>query len=339
MGIKVKDLAHILNLSSSTVSLVLNNKPGISEETRTRVFQAIKDLGFEELYASEIADKKSYLFMIYQKSVIEPGGDSCLSSGFSEIMEGAQSQIKARGFNLMISYINEESIFTELNKVRKENLEGILILATDMSEKQITFLEEIKIPVVMIDNYMEHKKFSCITVNNEKGVYEAVKYLKDMGHKSIGYLHINNRTMNFSERYYGYLRAMELCGLYIDRENIFKVTAYGEEWAYQELKNMLKNRELPTAFFADNDILAVCAIRALRELGYKIPEDISIVGFENTALSELTDPPLTTIHIPQNLIGIIAANTVIDTGKELKGLLKIEVGTSLIIRNSVKQLN
>ncbi len=340
MGIKVKDLAKILNLSASTVSLVLNNRPGISETTRGRVLQAVKDLGYEELLTVEREDKKRFLFVVYRKYGTAPEVSPYFSPLFSEIMEGVESQIKARGYNLMVSYIDEKSEGTEIEKIRNENVEGILILATDMREDQITAFENINVPVVILDNYMEHKEFNCITINNEKGVYEAVKHLADMGHKRIGYLHVMNNAWNFSERYFGYLRAAGICGLYIERENIFEITSYGSDLVYRELKDMLKEKEnLPTAFFADNDIVAICALRAFKELGYKIPEDISIIGFDNMALSEMSDPPLTTVQVPKHRIGVIAANTIIDMNKDEPGIMKIEAGTSLIIRKSVKRVN
>jgi len=340
MGIKVKDLANMLNLSSSTVSLVLNNRPGISEVTRNRVRQAVKDLGYEELLINDIVEKKTILFIVYRKHGIAPASTPYFSQLFSEIIEGVESQMKARGYNLMISYIDEKSIREEAVKIRKENVEGVLVLATEMEEEQIKPFEDIKIPLVIVDNYMEHKEYNCITINNEKGVYEAVKYFTDMGHRTIGYLHVRNSTKNFSERYFGYLGAMEKCGIEINRDNIFEIGADGGEVVYQELKHKLKKREnLPTAFFADNDIVAMCVMRVLRELGYKIPEDISIIGFDNMTLSEMLDPPLTTIQIPKHKMGVVAANTIIDIHENVEGVMKIEVGTKLIIRKSVKCLN
>lgn len=340
MGIKVKDLANLLNLSPSTISLVLNNKPGISEATRSRVHQAIRKLGYEDLILNEREEKKSYLFIIYRRSAEETGTSPYFSHFFSEIIEGVESQIKARGYNLMISYMDEKSAGEEIEKFPRENVEGILILATDMKEEQMNVFEDIKIPLVIIDNYMENMKLNCVTINNEKGVYEAVKHLVDMGHKRIGYLHIINNAMNFNERYFGYLRAAGICGLYIERENIVEISSHGSDQVYKEIKNIMERKaNLPTAFFADNDIVAICAIKALKELGYRVPEDISVVGFDNMTFSEMTDPPLTTVQIPKHMLGVIAANTIIDMKKEPGGIMKIELGTDLILRKSVKRIN
>ena len=110
---------------------------------------------------------------------------------------------------------------------------------------------------------------------------------------------------------------------------------------YEELKRKLQGRQnLPTAFFADNDIVAICAMRVLRELGYAIPQDVSIIGFDNMTLSEMLDPPLTTIQIPKRMMGMAAVNAIIEKMKEDggQGILKTEVATSLIVRQSVRLL-
>lgn len=339
MRIKVKELAGLMNLSPSTVSLVLNNKPGISEATRNRVKKAVRELGYEELIIDKKEEKKSYLFIIHRKTTEETEDSLYFSQFFSEIIEGVESQIKARGYNLMISYMDGKTTREEVVEYCKGNPEGILILATDLEEDQISIFDHCNVPLVIIDNYLENKKINCITINNEKGVYEAVKYLVDMGHKRIGYLHIANHTKNFKERYFGYKRAAELCGLYIESEDIIDISAKGSEPVYRELKKNFEGKEkLPTAFFSDNDVVALCAVKALKELGYRVPDDISIVGFDNIAFAEMTDPPLTTVQIPKYLLGVIAANTIVDMKKALIGLTKIEVGTDLVIRSSVKKL-
>lgn len=340
MNIKVKDLAEMLNLSPSTVSMVLNDRPGISEATRNKVRQAVKELGFEELLPGEAAQKKNILFIVYRKHGIAPGSTPYFSQLFSEIMEGVESQVKARGYNLMISYIDEKSIMEETKKLDLGNVKGVLILATEMKEEHIDAFSQIKVPLLIMDNYMRSKDINCITINNEKGVYEAVRHFKEMGHKRIGYLHIIENANNFTERYYGFLREMESNGLEIERENIMEIVTDGGESVYRELKHKLTGREnLPAAFFADNDIVAMCAMRVFRELGYKIPEDISIIGFDNMNLAEMLDPPLTTIHIPKHEMGVIAANTIIDMNEDVEGIMKIEVGTKLVARNSVKNCN
>ena len=128
--------------------------------------------------------------------------------------------------------------------------------------------------------------------------------------------------------------------LTVKKENIIEIATEGGDAVYEELKRQLSQREsLPTAFFADNDIVAICAMRVLRELNVQIPQDVSIVGFDNMALSEMLDPPLTTIQIPKRKMGMAAVNAIIEKiNEDGVGSLKTEVATSLIVRHSVRKL-
>ena len=294
MNIKVKDLAKMLKLSPSTVSMVLNNKPGISQATRDKVLMVAKELGAIEPVLHN--EGKNILFIVYRKHGIDKASTPYFSQLFLEIIEGVESQVKLRGYNLMISYIDEKTIQEEAYNISKKNVHGVLVLATEMFEEQISIFEDLKIPLLIMDNYMQEKELNCITINNDKGVHEVIKHFIKMGHKRIGYLHVSNNANNFTERYYGYIRELEKNQMTVNPDDIYEIVTEGGDAVYKELKDKLLGKEdLPTAFFADNDITAMFAMRVFRELGYKIPEDISIIGFDNMSLSELLDTPLTTV--------------------------------------------
>jgi len=339
MGIKVKDLASMLNLSPATVSLVLNNRPGISEETRNKVREAVIEMGHEELLVNKEEEKKNILFLVYRKNGKASAATPQFSELFSEIIEGVESQVRVRGYHMMICYIDKATYKEEVYKINKDIIEGIILLATEMKEEQLTFFKQLELPVVIMDNYLEEEPFDCITINNEQGVCKAIQYFVEMGHRRIGYLHVGGNANNFTERYFGYLRALEIHGLKVEKEHIFEIITDGGEAVYEQLKEKLENQtNLPTAFFADNDIVALCAIRVFRELGYSIPEDISIIGFDNMAMTELLDPPLTTIQVSKRNIGITAVNSIINKICEhTEGIVKVEVETSLMIRSSVRR--
>ena len=340
MGMKVKDIAKKLDLSPSTVSLVLNNRPGISEATRNRVKEAVRELGCEELLLPDQEEKKTILFVVYRKHGQHSSSVSYFSQLFSEIIEGVEYQARAKGYNLMISYMDKENFQQEAARIRQEAAEGILLLATEMDEDQVEEFLNAPIPIVVLDNYIEQKQYDCVTMNNELGVYEAVSHFAECGHREIGYLHVVCNANNFTERYYGFQRAMEKLGLPVKKEHILEIETSGGDAVYEELKRKLTAKEkLPTAFFADNDIVAICAIRVLRELNYRVPQDVSLIGFDNMPLSEMLDPPLTTIQIPKKMMGIVAVNAIIEKmGESSPESLKTEVATSLIVRQSVSRI-
>jgi LacI family transcriptional regulator len=341
MGVKVKDLAKMLNVSPSTVSLVLNNRPGISDATRNKVKEAVRELGYEELLVPETEKKKNILFVVYRKHGKDASGTIYFSQLFSEIIEGAEAQARVKGCQLIISYIDQKNFGQEVERIRGERADGILLLATEMEEAQISAFLELEIPIVVLDNYIEQNQFDCVTMNNEQGVYEAVSHLVSCGHKEIGYLHVVRNANNFIERYFGYRRAMELQKVPLRQEWLIEIETEGGDALYAELKKKLEEcRKLPTAFFADNDIVAITAIKVLKEMGYQVPEDVSMVGFDNMALSEMLEPPLTTIHIPKKTMGIAAVNSIMEKMQgENQAVFRTVAPTSLIVRQSVISRN
>jgi LacI family transcriptional regulator len=340
MAVKAKELAKILGISPASVSLVLNNKPGVSEATRNRVFSALKEYGCEDLITESQEEKKTILFFVYRKNGTKTEASPYFSQIFSGIIEGIEYQVKYSGYKLMITYADIWTISSEVEKIRGEQIDGLLLLATEMVEEQMQLFTDMHVPTVIIDNYMESEDMDCIAINNEQGVDVAVSHLVSMGHRDIGYLHVDGNANNFVERYYGFLRSVRENHLLINEENIIELSTNGGDAVYVKLKERLAAmKNMPTAFFADNDIIAIWATRVLREMGYRIPEDISIVGFDNITISELMEPPLTTIQTPKYAIGCVAVNSLINKieGKS-KGIQKIEMKTSLMVRSSVKNL-
>ena len=338
---KVKELAEILELSPATVSLVLNNRPGISEATRKKVKDAVIELGCEDMMNIKEKKKKTLLFVVYRKNATDDKFQR-FSQLFSEIIEGVESQAKLKNFQLMLSYVNDLSLQEEIVRIQNINLDGILLLATEMRDSQLNAFFELGIPVVVLDKYMWEKPYDCVTINNELGVYEAISYLKEMGHKDIGYLHVVHNANNFLDRYFGFLTAVQKLEIPFQKKFLVELnTSGGEVLQMETFQAFQKMKEMPTAFFADNDILAIYAMQSLQRLGYRIPEDISIIGFDNMALSEILEPALTTIQVQKRKMGIAALNLLISKMEEEENegeSVKIEVSTSLIVRESVSQL-
>ena len=340
MAVKVKDLAAMLNLSPSTVSLVLNNRPGISEATRSRVRDALKELGYGDLLEEESV-KKNIIFIVYRRRNAAQDNSPYFSQIFSEIIEGVESQIKARGYNLLVTYVDKESAAEAAAAIDREQAEGVLILATEMQEEQLDAFVRVPVPVVIVDNYVGSMKFDCITINNEQGVGEVVKYFAEMGHRDIGYLHIADNANNFAERYYGFRRAMDGFGLAWAEGRIVNIRTEDGEDIYRLLKRELSAMDpMPTAFFADNDLMALGSMKAFQEKGYRIPEDISIIGFDDLPFSEISNPALTTLRVPNTEMGQLAVRRMVDMIKK-KDLInvKIQVCTKFIIRDTVRDLN
>lgn len=339
MSIKAKDIAEMLNISPASVSLVLNNKPGVSESTRLKVLNKLEELGCVDLIPEKNDDKKTILFLIYRKRGAVVEQSPYFSQIFSGVVEGVEFQIKNLGYKLMITYADESNIVSEIEKIRQEEIDGLLLLGTEMVDDQMKLFKNMNVPTVLVDNYMKSENIDSVAINNEQGVDIAVSYLVKMGHKEIGYLHVKEDANNFQERFFGFLRSAQENNLELDDNYIIDFSTTGDDAVYVELKKRLAELEkMPTAFFADNDIVAIWTMKILRELGYSIPSDVSIVGFDDISICELLDPPLTTISTPKFEIGCVAVNTLfnkIENKSVGNGIQKIELKTKLITRSSV----
>ena len=339
MALRVKDIANMLNISPSTVSLVLNNKPGASEETRQKVLRIVKDMGYDTNMLSKPAlrNNKGIRFIVYKKH----GNVVADTPFFSSLMEGIDLEARKNGYNLLVSYINEKENKAEVLRIIEENpLDGLLVLATEMNSEDIKPFILFGIPVVVIDSYFETEKLDTIVINNEQGAYEATKYLIDFGHRDIGYLKSSTWIKNFEERQDGFSKALLENGIKIREDNVLKIEST-MDGAYRNMVDILKKDiVLPTAFFADNDIIAFGAMKALKEYGVKIPQDISIIGFDDMPFCNMVDPALTTIKVFKERIGMLAVERLISKiEKDIYESIKLEVATVLVERKSVININ
>jgi len=337
--LKVKEIAEKLNISPATVSLVLNNKPGVSEKTRQRVLRAVAEAGYDTNMLSKPAlrDHKSIRFIIYKKhgNVV---GDTPF---FSALIEGIDYEARRRGYSAVISYINDDQNKDEvLQTIKDHPLNGIIILATEMNYDDLQPFVGINVPIVLLDSYFMDAHMDSIVINNIQGAYKATKYLIDKGHTDIGYLHSSVWINNFDERMDGFLKALSDNNIKLNKKNIFSLEST-LDGAYRDMADVLQaGAELPTALFADNDIIAFGAIKALREHGVRIPEDISIVGFDDMPFCTVIDPPLTTVRVYKQDIGRLAVRRLIEKIRYNADIfVNIEVGTELVERNSVLDRN
>lgn len=340
MKLKSKDIAKILGVSPATVSLVLNNKPGISEDTRSKIISYLEENGYStsHLYHTEENVGKTIQFIIYKKhgKVV---GDTPF---FSELIESINRAAREDGYNLTITYMDEtkDNIPSLVEMIKKNNCAGLLILATEMASGDITIFRRLGLPMLLLDSQFDSQDIDTVCINNADGVYKAVDYFVNNGYQKIGYLHSNIWIYNFEQRMLRFKQYMADKNLNLPKDYFFNLEPT-VEGSYNDMKNLLQERkEIPEAFFADNDIIAFGAIRALKEAGYRIPEDISVIGFDDTPYCELLVPKLTTIRVFKQQMAITAVNRLITSiNRSSDCIQKTYISTELIIRDSVTPLN
>ena len=298
----LKEIAQALNVSPSTVSLVLNQKDGVSNDTRSRVLSALNENGYTVSGKREVAVKRgSIRFLKYSKhSFLVDGNEGFVSS----IIDSAEREARRRGFNFVITSFREEMLDEIFTMVREDPLDGIILLGTELESKHFHYLDGIDAPFVVVDNHLKYYAADSIVMNNEDIVYMAIEHLAKLGHKQIGYLHSNIETGNFQERCCAFSKALSQLGLEYNDAYVFNVGITMQN-AYESMLKLLQSvTEMPTAFFADNDTIAIGAIKALKSKNYNIPNDISVIGFDDIPFCVMADPPLTTMRVPTEDMGI-----------------------------------
>ena len=335
MSITAKELAVRLGLSEAAVSLALNNRPGVSTATRRRVFEAAREAGydFSRRAASPNAKQGLICFVVYKKS----GAIVDDTPFFSELSEGISLACKQAHYDLIIRYLYEdEDLENQLFSLKTGGFDGILLLATEMNEASLAPFESFKIPIVLVDAYFEHMLFDCVLINNVQGAYIAASHLISRRKVQPGYLRSSYRIENFNQRADGFYKALRDHGMAPSRSSVHLLTP-SQEGAYADMKALLSAGEEPAeAYFADNDHIAVGAMKAFREAGYRIPEDIAIVGFDDLPICEYLSPPLTTVEVPKQYLGETAAKRIMERIENKNSLpLKIETAVRLKKRKSV----
>lgn len=334
MGITAKELAQKLNISAAAVSLALNHKQGVSTETRQRIWEAAEKYGYD---FSRLADKThptgAIYFVIYKKH----GTVVTDTPFFSDVSEGISQYCKKEQYKLKISYIYEDETTLErqIQDIQYSDCCGIILLGTEMEVEDVKPFLNLPIPVILLDAYFETVSCNCVLINNVQGAYLAVQHLIRSCKKQPGYLQSSYQISNFAERASGFYKAVRESGMSASRSIVHKLTP-SMEGAYADMLEIIKNNEqLAPCYFADNDLIAIGAMKALKKNGYKIPSDICIVGFDNLPVSSVVEPSLTTIHVPKRYMGEIAAARLLTLLKDPgQPPVKTEIMTRLIKRST-----
>jgi len=337
MTITMKNIADALDVSVSSVSRVLNNvdKGRVSAELRTKIIKFAKKNNYEFNYAARALKKKlpnSIGFICtYHTNLIT---DYSL-----EILRGIIDASNMHSYNLIFDVVpsNESYIDRYEYYISSRMVGGVLILGSILEkENKFNLLNENKLPFVIMNSRIK-KDISFVDCDNYGGALKVVEYLIKLGHKEILFIEGPSSSTNALDRKKGFVDGLKRYGVKINENNIIKGD-FSEKNSYNAIKRMNLSRKKITAIFASNDGMAIGAIKALQEKGVKIPEDISIIGFDDIPLSTYINPKLTTIR--QNLyqIGFEASDSLIKQLEKKKNIESKIIPTELIIRESTKRI-
>lgn len=336
MGVTIRDVAAQAGVSASTVSLVLNNRPGIGEETRQQVFKTAQAMGYQ-IPVTENERKSGgtirFLKIAKHGHIINRNHNVFIA----DYIDGLEKEAREYGFVLEVQNHNGfdyEGIQRELDETRPD---GLIILATELDERDIPLFETLSVPMVFIDASHPASPFDFVDMDNEGAVYSIVCELKKRGHQKIGLVKSSVDTRNFGLRERSFFEALDYFGLSSRAEWTYSVDSTFEQASTDMEEGLEEGRDMPTAFFCVCDIIAFGCMKALKKKGFVLPDDIAVVGFDDLPSSRMSDPPLSSIKVSKTRIGRRAFQLLYRrlTADEKLPYEKVFIGSELIIRESL----
>ncbi len=330
----LEQVAKLAGVSRSTVSRVINNHPHVRPEVRERVWRVIREIGYQpNAAARSLATRRTQIIgIIIPETVTKLFTDPF----FPLLLRGATEACNAREYQLMLSLftarVDREELYRRI--LRGRYLDGVIIASASISDPLIPSLLRDGIPFVSVGRYPD-ERVSYVDVDNVGGARMAVEHLIRLGHRRIATITGPLDMLVSRDRLEGYRQALEANGIPVDESLII-------ESDFTEAGGMLSMQRLlpasPTAVFVASDMMAIGAMRALRQAGLRVPDDVAIVGFDDIPLASSIEPPLTTIRQPIERLGTIAVEVLLSLlekpPEERQPAQRIILPTELVIRTS-----
>jgi len=311
----IYDVAKKSGYSITTVSKILNNYPNVSVKAKQRVMETVEELGYiPNSSARTLASNKSNMIGVV---FAEHLGIGMAHPFFGEVIEGFRKQVELYNYDLLFVSRTIESNKNYHEHLRRRGVDGIVVVSMFADDKESKVFKASDIPAVFID--MNEKDTNSVYSDNFSGGIQAVNHFYENGHRKIAHISGNNAVFPAGERTRGFRAGMEKCQLPIKEGYIVDGGYFSYEGGRVAMMKLLSLSEMPTAVFVSGDEMAFGAIKAIKEAGLRVPEDISVIGFDDISLADHVEPPLTTIRQDKRLIGQQSAVLLLD---EINGVSK-----------------
>ena len=339
MKVTMKDIAKKLNVSINAVSIALNDKPGVSDEMRLLILKTADEMGY-------INEKRKYLSVFSKSNIAIMMQSYYADTGhfYSIVLRSIVEEAKSLGYFSIMNYFDDSNMeLPECIVVRK--VAGIVIVGK-ISDMNLNQLKQTGIPIVLVDFTSLYDSCDCVLTHNKQGGYMISDYVIQKGYRKIGFFGDLNYSLSFQDRFIGYKEALinhqiindyfydEYIKKYSFLENIEKYIINNQ---IDEVVKILKSKELPDVLICANDSNAFAVIKALVQMGLRVPIDIGVTGFDDTPLCEKFIPPLTTVQVQKEAMGKEAVARLVDRIQRKDYPKKTELlSVKIIERASVK---
>jgi len=325
--VTIKQVAQEAGVSTQTVSRVLNNRPDVAPETRQQVQQVIARLGYRpSAIARGLISRRTYTLGLITADFSD--------YFFTQVIVGAEIEARKHGYFLMLSSTerNPKDEPEYIRLLTERHVEGILFArpSTEPDQRHLVDLLRNEVPVVTTAYHIPGETLTVVDVDNVDGAYQATRCLLETGQRRVALITGPANWKSVSDRTQGYTLALAEAGIAF-APGLVTEGDWSYRSGYRAMQELLNRGQPFTALFAQNDRMAIGAIRALREAGRRIPQDVAVVGYDDTPEAEYVDPPLTTMRQPMREVGAVAARLLIqiieEPGKDQGGevLLKTEL--------------
>lgn len=331
--VKMKDIAEKANVSISTVSRVLNYDPSISvtDETRKRIFEIAQELNYKTLRQRNGKSAKES----YRIGLVSWYSDreEMLDPYYMAIRLGVEKECFQHGIDLTKLFVDSNEGTQDLSG---KPLDGLIAIGRFEKEDLKQFPDQIA-HIVFVDSSPDEQHYDSVVIDLERAVAEIINYLIERGHTRIGYIggknEVNNRPVQ-DEREKAFIEQLASLGLY-NPEYVFTSKHLYAEDGYQLMHKAIQSNQLPSAFFVENDSMAIGALRAMHEANLKVPQDVSIIGFNDIATSAFLQPSLTTMKVHMEYMGETAVELLLERMMMKRTIAKkVVLATQLVERES-----
>ncbi len=306
----IEEIADLADVSRSTVSRVLNNHPSVRPSVRARVQQVIQ----ENRYAPRAAARSLASRRTNVVGLLIPRSAATIFSDpfFPHVIQGITETCSNRGYFLLLSMVTAEREHDFYERVlRGRHVDGLIMMSSDIDDPILPMLIRDASPLVLVGRHPYLADVSSADVENRDGAVQAVRHLIDLGHRRIAVITGPLYMVAAMDRRDGYKQALAEAAIQIRPELIVE-SDFTQHGAYAAMRQILQLPERPTAVFAGSDVMAAGALRAVHEVGLRVPEDMSLVSFDDLPFASILTPPLTTVHQPLHELGAAAADLLLN---------------------------
>lgn len=333
LPVTISDIAKAANVTKATVSYVINNKPGVSEETRQKILKIMKEMNYHpSTVARGLAGKSTEMLGLIIPDISD--------HFYVQVVRGVEETANLYNFtlNLCTTHALPEKEREMVDLFTTGRVDGIILMTYFLDLDYIVNLKKRKIPFVLIDSTFEDKSIYTVNVDNFEAGYKATEHLIRLGHKRIAFVGGPQSSNDSLLRFRGYRQALQDHGLSYS-EDLVCQGDFKREGGYQAFLTLQRLQNKPTAVFAANDQMAIGILSAARSVGLQVPQDLSIIGCDDIEASSVVEPPLSTIKQPIEEMGKRATEIIFQLiYKEKPAQRRVVLKTSLVERSSCQAL-